>query len=603
MRFVVLDFETFFSDDYTLSKQTTESYIRDPRFQAHGAAIKWGKDFPAKWYDERFLREVLRNEDWSDTCIVAHHAHFDGLILTRHYGVHPALWGCTLSMARLLIGNHLSVSLESVRRHFNMPAKLTPYHLFKGKHWEDLSEQDHTQIAEGCCDEAESIWTIFGLLARQFPQEEYAVVDATIRMFTHPVLLADARLLGEIWQAEARAKAQRAAALGIDPALLQSAEQFKKLLEAEGVEIQYKNGKNHQIPCFAKNDEFMQQLLEDEDERIKALAEARLAAKSTLLQTRAETLGFMASRGPLCVYLRMYGAHTTRWSGGDKTNFQNLKKPDPDFLAQEKVNLREAILAPPGWELVKPDSAQIECRLLNWMAGQSDVLDRFRNGEDPYVNVASHFYGYPVNRKEHPVERQVGKVLELQAGYGSGAAKIAHTLRTKARIVLTPEEALRARDAYRDTHPAVVDMWKQGNRMISRLAGGPPLDWGPCHIKDGRLYLPNGCPLIYETLEYHRDEDTGDEFWRVKTRHGWSKLYGAKLVENVIQALARVVISRALIRIARLGYRIVNMEHDSLWILIPAEDGQRDQHVHNVRQEMIRVPEWAPDLPLDCELS
>src|SRR6202453_2740375 len=139
MRPVVLDFETYFGDDYTLSKMTTEAYIRDPRFEAHGAAIKWDKSTSAVWYDQRELAYVLKEEDWSDVFLICHHSQFDGLILSHHYDIHPAMFGCTLSMARLLLGNHLSVSLDAVRKHFGMPSKINPYGLFKDKRWEELT--------------------------------------------------------------------------------------------------------------------------------------------------------------------------------------------------------------------------------------------------------------------------------------------------------------------------------------------------------------------------------------------------------------------------------------------------------------------------------
>jgi hypothetical protein len=229
------------------------------------------------------------------------------------------------------------------------------------------------------------------------------------------------------------------------------------------------------------------------------------------------------------------------------------------------------------------------------------VIDRFRKGEDPYVNVASQYYGYKVNKKDHPTERRVGKVLELQAGYGSGGPKIAATLRVKAGIILTPEEEPKARDAYRSTHTAVVRLWAEGGRMLSRLAGGPPVVWGPTSVREGRIYLPNGCPLDYRTLEYHKDEEKGDSYWRLRTRHGWMKLYGALLVQNVVQGLARVVISQAMIRIARLGYRIVGTEHDSLWVLVP-QDGHEPEHMQVIKQEMIRTPSWLPGIPLDCDI-
>jgi DNA polymerase len=283
------------------------------------------------------------------------------------------------------------------------------------------------------------------------------------------------------------------------------------------------------------------------------------------------------------------------------SNFQNLTRSDPDF-ANETLNIREAIVAPEGYFLAPVDSSQIECRLLNYVAGQNDVIENFRTGKDPYTNVAGQFYGYEVNKKDHPTERQVGKVLELQAGYGSGGEKIRATLRTKAGIMLTPAQGVLARDAYRDTHPEVVALWKEGGRMISALAGGPDREWGPTIIKNQRIYLPNGCPLIYDTIEYYHDHERGEKYWRVRKRYGWTKLYGAKLVENLIQALARVVMSQAMIRLKRFGYRSVTTTHDELCVLIP-KDGREKEHLEVCKAEFRRTPDWLPGIPLDCEGS
>jgi hypothetical protein len=605
MRIVVIDFETYFADDYTLSKMTTESYIRDPRFEVHGAAIKWQHNIPAKWYDEPELRFVLKQEDWSDVLLVAHHAQFDGLILSHHFSVVPRMWGCTLSMARLLLGNHISVSLDSVRSQFGLPAKSTPYNLFKGKHWRDLSADVRQKVAEGACDEVESIWKLFNILGEQFPRDEYEVVDTTIRMFVEPCLRADLPQLGKVWVDEETNKQRRLVDLGVSEDDLQSADRFAELLRNEGIEparkmgpVSKKTGKSKEGYAFAKNDSFMKELQDHEDERVRTLVEARLGVKSTLVQTRSETIGWMARRGPLCVYLRYAGAHTSRWSGGDSANWQN---------GVPAIN--ETILPPEGYVAARPDAAQIECRILNFLAGQEDKIEDFRLGRDPYVGVAEAFCGHPVNRVDHPELRQAGKVVELQAGYGSGELKIQATLRNKANIVVSVDEAKRYKSAYRDTHPAVVELWKTAGRMLSRLAGGPPLEWGPTVVKNQRIYLPNGIPLIYETLQFHKpeaDEDVKEMerngYWRLRTRDGWQKMYGAKLVENWVQALARVVISQAMNRITRmkLPLRIVNMRHDDLWLAIK-QDGHEQEYLDLCIAEIARTPDWLPGIPLGCE--
>jgi hypothetical protein len=168
MRFVAADWETFFDtkSGYTIKKMTTESYLRDPRFEAHGCAIKWGPDHAARWYAQHEIGRIMRDEDWSDVFMIHHHAQFDSAIENWHYGVRPKMIGCTLSMARLLLGNHLSVSLDAVRKHLGMPAKYTPYERFDGKHWRELGEATQQEIAAGACDETESIFAIFGKFMR-----------------------------------------------------------------------------------------------------------------------------------------------------------------------------------------------------------------------------------------------------------------------------------------------------------------------------------------------------------------------------------------------------------------------------------------------------
>jgi hypothetical protein len=413
-------------------------------------------------------------------------------------------------------------------------------------------------------------------------------------MFTTPVLRADLDLLAQVWETENTLKAQRLAALNVDPAELQSADKFAELLRAEGVEPEVKPGKNGDIYAFAKTDEFMRDLLEDDDERVRTLAEARIGQKSTLMQTRAETLGWMARRGSLPVYLRYCGAHTTRWSGGDGANWQNFKRGS---------DIRRAILPPEGFVLATLDLAQIECRVLSCLAGQEDALDEFRRGEDPYIRQASEAYGYPVT-KDMPKERGTGKQLKLSCGFQAGAKTIQRTARLGSYgppVKIDLETATRWRDSYRRLNPRVVDYWGEAGRMISRLAGGEPTQWGPMLIQDKKIYGPGGTMLHYDTLEYHNDPETGEGNWRYRTRRGWTKLYSGKLVENVVQWLARIIVSQAMRRIVHLGYRIVNTEHDSLWILLPKDDP--DRHLKICIDEMTRPVSWLPGLPLAAEGS
>jgi DNA polymerase bacteriophage-type len=597
MNIITLDFETYFDSDYTLKKLTTEEYVRDPRFEVLGVGLKLGGN---SWWSSNAddIGTALRLIDLEKAAVLCHHAQFDGLILSHHYGIRPAAWLDTLSMARMVLGNHVSASLDSLSRHFHLPAKSVPYEAFRGKHWADLDNQTQRLVADGCLHDVDLTWRIFNLFAKDFPCEEYRIIDQTIRMFTEPVLEGDIELLGKVWTDEQTRKQLLLEQLGVDRRDLQSSGTFAKLLRAEGIEPGTKaspRSPDKTIYAFAKTDEFMKELLDDDNPRISSLAQARLGIKSTIDQTRAERLGFMARRGAMAVYLQYCGAHTTRWSGGDSLNWQNFRRGG---------ELRRSIRAPAGHKLVILDESQIECRILNVLAGQWDVIDKFRNGEDPYIGIASAAYGFEVTRANE-AERGTGKQLELSCGFGAGAETIQ---RTAARGTYGPPlkidmaTATRWRDLYRSTHPCVVKLWGDAGRMIARLGGGPPAEWGPMVVRDMRIYLPNGAWLNYDTLEYHHnegDDDPWEDGWRYRLRNGWTKLYGGKLVENVVQALARVVLSQAMLRISALGYRIVLCTHDD--IVVCVESGKADEAFAACKAEMERTPAWLPELPVSAE--
>lgn len=580
MDVVCLDFETFFDtkSGYTLKKMTTSEYVYDHRFAAHGMAIR-STLRPAKWFDADDIPRALEEYSVASSAVLCHHAHFDGLILARHYGVRPRLWLDTLSMARALLGNHIRAGLGELSKYFSLPDKIVPYREFDGYQWHELHPAVRSAVAEGACHDVDLTWEIFGQhLAPYFPSVEYPIIDLTVRMFTEPRLYADPSKVESVLQGEQEHKAALLRAIGVeDPKELRSPEVFAGKLRELGVEPATKDGKNGPIFAFAATDAFMRELLDDADEAVSALAEARLAVQSSIEETRAARLLRMAHNGALPIYLQYCGAATTRWSGGDKMNWQNLTP-----ALQSCIEL-------PGFVV---DASQIECRLLNYMAGQGDVIDRFRSGSDPYTAVASEFYGREIT-KENQVERQVGKVLELQCGYGSGAEKIKRTLKLKAGIDLSLADAYRARDVYRSTHPQVVQYWREAEMVLQWLERGLNAWWKSLRVADGCLWLPNGLPLIYDTL---KREDTE---WTLERRHGRAKIYGAKLVENVIQALARVYISDVMRRVADAGLHIALMRHDDI-VIVVEDDSARKEAYEWVANEMRKPLEWAKSIPLNC---
>lgn len=626
MDIFTLDFETFYGDEYTLSKMTTESYIRDPRFEILGCGVRM-PDGSRGWLDKQQFAAWVPTIAWQNFAVLAHHAQFDGLILSHHYGVKPGYWLDTLSMARLILGNHLSVALASLSEHFHLAAKSVPYNLFKNRRWHELDPATQQLVADGCLHDVDLTFDIFNRLAPSFPVEEYPIVDTTIRMFTEPLLRGDTQIFGQVWMTEETRKVQAKSALNVTSEALQSNEQFAQLLKAAGAiehtlpeiidnkwapdSFNYiKRGKDDKegierfIYAFAKTDQFMIDLQESQVQQHSDLALARLGEKSTIDQTRAERLGNMAMRGPMCVYLNMYGAHTTRWSGGDSLNWQNLRRGGL---------LRKGVVAPPGYMLGIVDEAQIECRVLNKLAGQEWMLDKFRNHEDPYADIASKFYGEQVYKPKADDPRQVemeakrgtGKQLTLSCGFQAGAQTIVNTAKLGIYgppVYLTLAEGLAARDLYRRENPGVVQLWKTWGKLISRVASKdyPPLEMEPMTIHGGRIYGPGGTWLNYTTLEYDKEWES----WKVKTRKGWSRLYSGKIVENIVQWLARIVVSQAINRVRPFclqhGIKICMTSHDEFVFALPITPNMLEQFEY-IKAEFRREPSWLPGIPLEVE--
>jgi DNA polymerase len=600
MNILTLDFESFFDQEYSLDKMTTEEYVRDPRFEVHMCAVRDGQTGTVEWYTRAEFEQLMGI--WraggvvSDKAILAHHAQFDGLILSHHYGIKPAMWFDTLSMARAVLGPHIPKGLGALAEHFGLGAKNVPYELFKGKHWYELAAATQQTVAAGCCHDVELTWHLFCILSQGFPTSEFALIDETVRLFTEPVLVGAADRLDRVYKEERDTKDKLLAELGVTTQQLRQNGAFIRLLEAEGVEVEWKPGKNKENPCFAKTDEFMRELVDDENPRVAALAQARLDAASNLTLTRTQRLRGMTERGKLCVYLNYSGAHTKRWSGGDKMNWQNFRRG---------AALGSGIGVEAGCVIVTRDASQIECRMLNRTAGQWDVIDKFFRKEDPYIGIAGHFYGHEVYKpkqgdpryEEMETKRGTGKQLELSCGYGAGGPSIVATARRGTYgppVYLTEDQGLAARDLYRSTHQWVVALWNSASLALEAMARGETFEWLRCRVEDKRLYLPNGLWLDYSTL--HKDEQ-GE--WKVATRNGEAKMYGPKLVENYIQAIARVHLGNAWLACRQAGLRVVSSEHDKL--ICVCRESEAEAVAAFLHAELCRPPSWMPDVPLDSE--
>lgn len=387
-------------------------------------------------------------------------------------------------------------------------------------------------------------------------------------------------------------------AVGLDdPKPLMSDNQFAELLKAEGVEPGKKTSPTtgELAWAFAKNDSFMKRMVNHRNPRVKKLIEARLAFKSTQEYTRVERfldLHVAAIRDPdlwnqsgvvMNVPLLYYGAHTGRFSGLDKLNLQNLGRGS---------RLREALVAPsPDEAVVAADFSQIEARITACVCGQDDLVEEFRAGEDVYSNFATDIYGYKVNADDHPAERFVGKTGILSLGYQSGAGKYHTTMVNVYNVDMTEDAARDVVNTYRNKYKMIRKAWYDLQEYILAMSLGNEKDWGPVTFIKDAVVLPNGMYIHYRdctALDYHNGKHRVD-------------IYGGKLLENIVQALARIVMTTAELRLARAGLRAALSVHDELVYVVKRENVTMIKEV--IKQVMEFTVPWLPNLPVACEIK
>ena len=254
MRTLTLDFETMYSQDYSLSHMTNEEYVRDPRFQAlclgvkefgEEAFVKRGPDYIAAWCDY---------QEWDDTAVIMQHAQFDGFILSEIYHARPAFIFDTLSMAHAVNGPIAPASLAALADRYGGTPKTVPYNYFRGKRWEQMSPELQTELCDGCAHDCELTEMVFRELVKGFPPDELEIIDLTVRMYTEPRLYGDAELFGKLAQEEEVRKTALLTALNIPKASLSSNATFARLLAAFGEEVPGRPGAKGLNPCVAASD-------------------------------------------------------------------------------------------------------------------------------------------------------------------------------------------------------------------------------------------------------------------------------------------------------------------------------------------------------------
>lgn len=601
----VVDFETFYSKEYSLRSKhlSMTDYIRHDEFEVQSVSVwheTWDAPVTVPGWEAGILLDTI---DWEDTAFCAHHAQFDGLILTHHFEIQPAYWIDTISMYRMLHGVDVNAGLAAAgpRYGFEGKAKSQALENVKGVRLDDMDPALLQLLME--YNEADTFQTmgIYRKMRPHIPDDEMRIIDMTVRMYTEPMLLLNEQRLQALHEREAGRRADAVAAAEVDVATLGSAQRFADHLRSLGVTPPEKISPTTGKPtyAFAKNDLAFKELLVHPDPRVVASVKARLATKSALIENRSGRL-LQRVGLPTPMYYNYWAARTGRWGGGDSVNWQNLSKRG------DGAELRASLEAPDGMSMIIADASQIEARMAAWLANDTEMLDAFIRGDDIYAIAATGVYGFPVNKNDHPDERFVGKVLSLSCQYGAGGVKVSNVFRLGNMGPAIDMSVIQAKELvskWRQARCKLTELWKTLERAAETAwLSGQITEVGPLafekHRNNGYMHMPNGTYIIYREVDW--DPNNGRMYYN--SRNGNVTIWGGYLLENAAQALCCVLLKQQMIQIMEEieMLRIASTTHDEMVNLVLTEEAQR--HAATVKRIMSTPADWATGIPLDADV-
>jgi DNA polymerase I - 3''-5'' exonuclease and polymerase domains len=359
---------------------------------------------------------------------------------------------------------------------------------------------------------------------------------------------------------------------------------------------------------------------------IKAMREFR--SVNTFLGKLVSIKNAIMPDGRMQYNVKYFGAHTGRFSGGstDSARFNMQNMPRGDMFG---VNMRSLFLADEGDAFVSVDLSQIEGRLLPWASGDGTLIERIKQYPDLYEANARAWGRWtapePLNSTpEGKKLRPYIKASCLGCGYQAGPDKFKEYAKLVCNLDLTREEAAEMVYGFRNANPKIVALWDMFQQAIRNAALGlqqvePDSGIDPhdlwIELPSGRKYVYEGCHVFVPGIDPDENKagkkaaragNKGSKFMEIKTAVGGKKvyMYGGKMTENYIQAMARDLFVRGLIALHDNGFKILFHVHDEADISLP-KDGEFVKRCDLAQRLMANPPgaEWTEDCPLASEVE
>ena len=620
MSVITIDFETYYGKDLSLNNMTYEDYMTSPLFQVlcvgvkvdHGPTeVVWGMEAMQERFNELF-------PPGNHNTVICFNAFFDGPILEWMFHVEPKEYLDPQAMSRLLYpsnSNSLASTTQLVFPNDKSIRKTYELENFKGVRREDFTDEQKETMSTYCKNDVDITHAITWVMLKWVPNQELQVISLTTKMYTHRPWTVDTDLLIDFIDKEKTQRQERIKASGLSASILASSDQLaawvlKQGIEFEKIDSPTKRNPDHKKWPFAKDsDEFID--LQKRHPEHKAVWEARLAVASNINLTRAERIinhqRYHKDFNPnqrLGAPLSCYAAHTHRWGGTNRINLMNLPRGS---------DLRKALIAPEGYQVVVHDQSNIEARILAYLAQCTALNDMYKNKEDVYCKFGEIIYKRPIIKGKDTLERYVAKTCVLGLGFQVGPKTLQRTLFTGTPSVpMDFSECLNLVRTYRTTYKEIPRLWGAAKHaliaMTTLIPESKPLDWGPIKIHSRALELPDGTYLQYPRLRATEpDISTGEltgglVYWNGKfDKH----TFPGSMVENVCQALARIIIADNFITASRWlkehnAGEMALLVHDELVAIVANEHVDAYQEYTNT---IMRVtPKWADaSLTLDVE--
>jgi DNA polymerase len=585
------------------------------------------EDIPAKVADALFDPSITKT---------AFNANFERLCLSKHFNkpIPAEHWVCTsvLALTLGLPGNLDGVSKvlklpqdkakmsvgKSLITYFCKPCKPTKANGERTRNYPHHAPEKWAQFKTYCCTDVEAERAARKMMNRFQPLPEEHRLYHLDQQINDTGVKVDMTLVEHAIacdaQYQSRLESEAAELTGL--ANPNSVAQLKRWLSGEGIEVE------------SLNKESILELLKQTDGTVKRVLNLRQEMAKTSVKKYEAMRRSYCTDGRVHGLLQFYGANRTgRWAGR-LVQVQNLPKNTMSCLDLARQLLRDgeyelldmlfeslpsvlsqlirtAFIAAEGCRFIVSDFSAIEARVIAWLAGEMWRLEVFAGHGKIYEASAAQMFHVPIESiDKHSPLRQKGKVSELALGYQGGPGALVKM--GALNMGLTEEELPGLVKAWRNANPNIVQLWWDTQdaalKAVREKTTVPLVKDVVFSFESGMLFikLPSGRRLAYVRPRIEMDEKfnrpglTYEGLDQETKQWGRLKTYGGKLVENIVQAIARDCLREALFRCAEAGYQTVMHVHDEVVIEAPYGFGS----VEHACSLMDLPIDWAPGLLL-----